>query len=151
MEMYSREGAEKRRNEALANGNALIFYRFSEELGMVPETQYERDLYEVGSIESVSERLASGKDSKLTLKLKNKKIRDKELIDAVESARIDFRDSVRGLNEKERILRNILGYERLRIGKGQFTPLEDCKPARINMMLRREYDTAVKRRKRIGQ
>jgi len=147
MEMYFLEEAERRRKEALSNGNSRLFFKLSEELGMSPETQYEKDLYAVGSLEYVSEESTNKEHSKLLSKLKNRATRDRELVDAINFARLNFKSPESSLNEKERILREVLGYERLRTGKGQFTPLEDCKPTRINMMLKKEYNLAIKRMK----
>lgn len=142
MEMYSREGAEKRRNEALTNGNAPLFFKFSEELGMMPETPYERDLYELGHMESISEKLRRKKPKLSRLE---REAKDGRLIIAVESERLNFYSPESDMREKERIIKEILGYGSLRTGKGRYDLLENCKPKTKNSMLKREYEAAKER------
>ncbi len=81
--------------------------------------------------------------------------RDFRIVDAVEGDfPLDFGDPKRHAEDKENILRNVLGYHGLRIGSNKselrFLPLPECSPYRKNMVLKGIYYSSLNRINRFG-
>ena len=81
--------------------------------------------------------------------------KDMAVIDAVESEmKIDLYDPDRHIEDKIDILKNILGYNGLRIGSNtsevRFFPLEDCTHRRITAVLKERYLSALNRVAKFG-
>lgn len=81
--------------------------------------------------------------------------KDAELVEAVEGPpMINFSDSSRHLQDKEKILIDILGYNGLRVGSNRsetrFIPISECNPARVTQVIKERYYAALSRIRRFG-
>ena len=73
---------------------------------------------------------------------------DERLVQYIEGKRININGIHEDRREKEEFTQNILGYDRLRVGKNEFVPLKQCDDARISSAVREAYSAAKRRLKK---
>ena len=86
---------------------------------------------------------------------RNKYEQDTKLVKAVENSFLtDFQDPFAHMEQKRRILREVLSYKNLRVASDKseirFLPLKECHPKRITNTLKKRYESASKRIEELG-
>ena len=80
--------------------------------------------------------------------------KDLELVEAVNDNFLDFNDPERHIDDKMKIIGEVMGYKWLRIGSNRsevrFLPLGKCRAERINAVLRGAYTAAHNRVSQLG-
>ncbi len=75
---------------------------------------------------------------------------DERIVQYIEGKRINVDGIHNDRKDKEDFIRDILGYERLRVGKDDFVPLSRCDDARISNVVKGAYLPAKKRLHRLN-
>lgn len=70
---------------------------------------------------------------------------DERIVDYIDRHRIDVNGIYKDLKEKREFLRDVVGYSRLMIGKGQFVPLSQCADERVSSTVK-GIDSAARKR-----
>lgn len=140
--------AEKEAEKARQSRRAGDYFELCSEFGVEP---LDDDLFMVGFLERSAEdeqldayATMSGQMTESARRYE----RDSRLVDYADvNPRVDV-DNIRAhIPDKRNALSKILGYSGLRVGsgKGNFAPLEDCKPERIGRVFQKEVYAARKR------
>jgi len=145
---------DRERREALASRDAVRYATLCSELGVEPELQ---DLYDQGLAEiefcrrkiRELEKFAS-EGVKKPSKSKKRKYKIPEFVyrqfyEITNEEGINPNDIFAHIEEKREILREIMGYENLVVGKGKHIPIDDCSDERVGSAYRTIYATACKR------
>ncbi|MEK6925867.1 MAG: hypothetical protein AABW50_01170 [Nanoarchaeota archaeon] len=130
-------------NEALSRGDCVSYSKLVDLNGA---KDYDDFAYNRGLAERDYTKNASLKRKKKILRVD----RDSRLIKAVEYPKmIDFFDPENHIEDKVNILKNVLNYKGLRVASGRegFLSIDECKPERINSVLRDHYNIAKNRQR----
>jgi predicted adenine nucleotide alpha hydrolase (AANH) superfamily ATPase len=73
---------------------------------------------------------------------------DERIVQYIEGKRINIDGIHNDRKDKEEFIRNVLGYERLRVGKDEFVPISQCNDTRISSVAREAYSAAKRRLKK---
>jgi len=73
---------------------------------------------------------------------------DERLVQYIEGKRINVDKIYDDIDRKKEFLRDVLGYNRLRIGKDEFADINRCNEARISSAVKEAYSAAKKRLKK---
>ena len=73
---------------------------------------------------------------------------DERIVQYIEGKRINVDGVYDDVDRKREFLRDVLGYNRLRIGKDEFVDINQCNEARISSVAMEAYSAAKKRLKK---
>ena len=73
---------------------------------------------------------------------------DERIVQYIEGKRINIDRIYDDIDRKREFLRDVLGYNRLRIGKNEFVDISQCNDTRISSVAREAYSAAKRRLKK---